>query len=150
VSQECSKLTDSQYPYIGGPYSVPRFREITETTPDDNASENSYFGRQCFTRYYKARCPYDGEYPPGSQLNYLANIKAREKTDIKCLLSENNIRKSEILHPINYLEKNSFLYDYKSGCSNVATWKGAGIYLCHDVSFLPSLLFFGPTTSDCP
>jgi len=66
----------------------------------------------------------------------------KKKTNIKCLSSENNVRKSDILHPINYLEKNSFLYDYESGCSNVATWKGAGIYLCHDVSHLPNILFY--------
>lgn len=83
-----------------------------------------------------------------SALPDIIRLGALTTTNIRCLSSENNIRKSEILHPINYLEKNSFLYDYKSGCTNVATWKGAGIYLCHDVSFSPSLLFFGPT-SDC-
>ena len=70
-----------------------------------------------------------------------------EKIDVKCLSNENNVWKAEILHPISYLERNSFLLNYKSGCSNVATWRRAGIYLCHDVSFLPILLFSGPDFS---
>lgn len=43
-----------------------KLKETTETTEtttsSNNAPENSYSVRQRFTRYYKARCPYDGEF----------------------------------------------------------------------------------------
>lgn len=53
------------------------YQDSKETTAiSNNASENSYSVRQRFTRYYKARCPYDGECSPGSGINHLANIKA--------------------------------------------------------------------------
>ena len=57
--------------------------------------------------------------------------------DISCRFNEYNVQKSEIIHPINRLEGESFLHNYKSGCSNVATWKASGVYLCNEVFVYP-------------
>ena len=68
---------------------------------------------------------------PRECLHYFANIKAQKKANIKYLSSRIIAEKSEILHPIGCFELNSG-----------ATWRGTGdIYICHDVSLSPSLLF---------
>ncbi|KAA8641624.1 uncharacterized protein ATNIH1004_011760 [Aspergillus tanneri] len=53
-------------------------------------------------------------------------------TGISCQSTKYDIQKYEIIHPIHFLQKHQFSYRYKTGCSNIATWKEAGVYLCHE------------------
>ncbi|KAF9882566.1 hypothetical protein FE257_006975 [Aspergillus nanangensis] len=54
-------------------------------------------------------------------------------SDVKCQADEyHGARKSEIMYPIDFLERTFSIHNYNYGCSIVAAWRGSGIYLCHE------------------
>ncbi|KAJ5616398.1 hypothetical protein N7537_001512 [Penicillium hordei] len=60
------------------------------------------------------------------QLTRHAGALTYFKTNVSCKPDEyGGVRKSDLKRPINYLERSSFILDFKNGCSVVAAWKAS-------------------------
>ncbi|KAF7594880.1 hypothetical protein BBP40_007914 [Aspergillus hancockii] len=53
------------------------------------------------------------------------------QANIRCQETENDAPTSDIIHPIHHLTRHTFIHEYRPGCSVVAAWRKAAIYLCH-------------------